>query len=375
MLFGYKIRNINFRLIIYILALSGIGVLIIRSASAGALEGTRVTRQIIGIAAGMSLVVVLSFIDYHRILNFSTMVYLGCTGLLAWVLFNGVMRGGATRWVVLPVLGQLQPSEFTKIGLIVFFSWYFDKYQERINQVPVLAAAGLLFGVPVLLILAEPNLSTSLIIIMIFSAMIFAAGLSYRWIFGIIAVLAPLAAGFVYLLQYEMIPFLRGYQALRILSFINPAKYQDNNLQQDNSVMAIGSGQLWGKGLNNTTIASVKNGNFLSEESTDFIFAVIGEELGFVGSMVVLGLFLLIIYECLLMARRAKDMGGKLLCTGMAALIGFQSFSNIAVATKLFPNTGLPLPFISYGVSSLLSTYLGVGIILNVGLQRKATHN
>ena len=139
--------------------------------------------------------------------------------------------------------------------------------------------------------------------------------------------------------------------------------------------MAICSGQLWGKGLNNTTIASVKNGNFLSEESTDFIFAVIGEELGFVGSMVVLGLFLLIIYECLLMARRAKDMGGKLLCTGMAALIGLQSFSNIAVATKLFPNTGLPLPFISYGVSSLLSTYLGVGIILNVGLQRKATHN
>ena len=375
MLFGYKLRNFNIRLLIYILALSVIGVLIIRSASAGALEGTRVTRQIIGIGAGMLLVVVLSFIDYHRILNFSTMVYLGCTGLLAWVLFNGVMRGGATRWVVLPVLGQLQPSEFTKIGLIVFFSWYFHKYQERINQVPVLAAAGLLFGVPVLLILAEPNLSTSLIIIMIFSAMIFAAGLSYRWIFGIIAVLAPLAAGFVYLLQYEKIPFLKGYQALRILSFINPAKYQDNNLQQDNSVMAIGSGQLWGKGLNNTTIASVKNGNFLSEESTDFIFAVIGEELGFVGSMVVLGLFLLIIYECLLMARRAKDMGGKLLCTGMAALIGFQSFSNIAVATKLFPNTGLPLPFISYGVSSLLSTYLGVGIILNVGLQRKATHN
>ena len=133
--------------------------------------------------------------------------------------------------------------------------------------------------------------------------------------------------------------------------------------------MAIGSGQLWGKGLNNTTIASVKNGNFLSEESTDFIFAVIGEELGFVGSMVVLGLFLLIIYECLLMARRAKDMGGKLLCTGMAALIGFQSFSNIAVATKLFPNTGLPLPFISYGGTSLLFLVVEMGIAL--GIARK----
>lgn len=303
------------------------------------------------------------------------MVYLLCVGLLAWVLLNGVMHGGATRWIVLPVLGQLQPSEFTKIGLIVFFSWYFDKYQEKINQVPVLAAAAVLFGIPVLLILAEPNLSTSLITVMIFTAMVFAAGLSYRWIFGVVAVIAPLAGIFVYLLQYEMVPFLRGYQAQRILSFINPAKYQETNLQQDNSVMAIGSGQLWGKGLNNTAITSVKSGNFLSEESTDFIFAVIGEELGFVGSMVVLGLFLLVIYECLLMARRSKDTSGKLLCTGMAALIGCQSFSNIAVATKLFPNTGLPLPFISYGVSSLLSIYLGIGMILNVGLQRKSTHN
>lgn len=375
MLFDYKIRNFNFRLVLYAVALSVIGVLVIRSAASSSAETTRVSRQLMGIGAGLSIALMLSLVDYHRILRFSTMIYLACTGLLAWVLINGVLRGGATRWVVLPLLGQVQPSEFTKIGIIIFFSWYFDKYQERINQLPILAGAAVLFGVPVLLILAEPNLSTSLIMIMLFTAMVFAAGISYKWIMGVAAVIAPLAGIFIYLLQYEMVPFLRGYQAQRILSFINPAKYQDNNLQQDNSVMAIGSGQLWGKGLNNTTIASVKNGNFLSEESTDFIFAIIGEEMGFVGSMVVLGLFLLIIYECLWMARRAKDVSGKLLCTGMAALVGFQSFSNIAVATKLFPNTGLPLPFISYGVSSLLSIYLGIGIVLNVGLQRKNTHN
>lgn len=375
LLFDYKLRNFNFRLVFYMLALSAIGVLVIRSASSGSMEDAKVVRQMLGIGAGLTIALILSLVDYHRILNFGIMVYLACVGLLAWVLLNGVMRGGATRWVVLPVIGQLQPSEFFKIGLIIFFSWYFDKYQERINQVSILTAAAVLFGLPVLLILAEPNLSTSLITIMIFTAMIFAAGLSYKWIFGVIAVLFPVAAAFIYLLQYEMIPFLRGYQAQRILSFINPGKYQDANLQQDNSVMAIGSGQLWGKGLNNTTIASVKNGNFLSEESTDFIFAIIGEELGFVGSMIVLVLFLLIIYECLWMARRAKDLSGKLLCTGMAALIGFQSFSNIAVATKLFPNTGLPLPFISYGVSSLLSMYVGMGIVLNVGLQRKSAHN
>lgn len=374
MLFEYKIRNFNFRLVFYVLMLSIIGVLVIRSAASSG-EDTRTTRQIMGICVGLGTAVLLSLIDYHRILRFSTMIYLGCVGLLAWVLINGVLRGGATRWVVLPVIGQLQPSEFTKIGLIIFFAWYFDKYQERINQMPVLAGAAVLFTAPVFLILAEPNLSTSLILIMLFAAMIFAAGLSYKWILGIAAVITPLAGLFIYLLQYEMVPFLRGYQAQRILSFINPAKYQDNNLQQDNSVMAIGSGQLWGKGLNNTTIASVKNGNFLSEESTDFIFAIIGEEMGFVGCMLVLGLFLLVIFECLWMARKAKDVSGKILCTGMAALVGFQSFSNIAVATKLFPNTGLTLPFISYGVSSLLSIYLGIGIVLNVGLQRKSTHS
>ena len=375
MFLDYKFRNFNIRLLIYVLALSVLGVLVIRSAAAGSMDDSRVIRQIIGIGVGVAAAITLSLIDYHRILNFAVVVYLVCVGFLALVLINGVVRGGATRWVVVPGLGQIQPSEFSKIGLIVFFAWFFDRYQEKINKVPVVGAAAVLFGVPILLILAEPNLSTSLITIMMFAALIFAAGISYKWIFGVLAVLTPLAASFIYLLQYEMIPFLRGYQAQRILSFINPGQYQDANRQQDNSVMAIGSGQLWGKGLNNTTIASVKNGNFLSEESTDFIFAIIGEELGFAGSMFTVVLYLLVIYECLWMARQSKDMSGKLICTGVAALIGFQSFSNIAVATKLFPNTGLPLPFISYGVSSLLSMYVGIGLVLNVGLQRKNTHN
>lgn len=134
--------------------------------------------------------------------------------------------------------------------------------------------------------------------------------------------------------------------------------------------MAIGSGQLYGKGLFNDTAISVKNGNFLSEEHTDFIFSVIGEELGFLGCMIVLLLFLIFVYECLRTGAKARDLSGKLLCTGMAALVGFQTFTNIAVATGVFPNTGLPLPFISYGVSSLVSLYIGVGILLNVSLQQ-----
>ena len=174
----------------------------------------------------------------------------------------------------------------------------------------------------------------------------------------------------LFLAEQGMVPFLRGYQVNRILAFIMPEKYAELNLQQDNSMMAIGSGQLYGKGLFNDTAISVKNGNFLSEEHTDFIFSVLGEEMGFVGCMAVLALYLLLIYECLRTASRARDLSGRLICTGVAALVGFQAFTNIAVATGVFPNTGLPLPFLSYGVSSLVSLYIGIGIVLNVGLQR-----
>ena len=135
--------------------------------------------------------------------------------------------------------------------------------------------------------------------------------------------------------------------------------------------MAIGSGQLWGKGLNNTEIASVKNGNFLSEEQTDFIFAVAGEELGFVGTIIIILLLLFIVIECILIGRKAKDMSGRLICCGMAALVGFQSIFNIFVATGLMPNTGIPLPFVSYGLTSLVTLYMGMGFVLNVGLQPK----
>ena len=201
--------------------------------------------------------------------------------------------------------------------------------------------------------------------------MLFAAGLSYRWIGIAFAILIPSGILFIYLLQHNMVPLLKEYQVRRILAFVNRSEYAEANLQQDNSIMAIGSGMLKGKGLNNNTLASVKNGNFLSEEQTDFIFAVIGEELGFIGCTIVILLIALIVYECLIMASKAKDMTGRLLCVGMAALIAFQSFANISVATGLFPNTGLPLPFLSYGVSSLMSIDLGIGLIMNVGLQRQ----
>ena len=374
MIFEYNFRNYNFRLILYMIALSVLGVLVIRSATN--MDESMVNRQIFGVVIGLTAAIGLSLLDYHRIMSLGGLVYAGCLALLAAVFLWGNNVNNAKRWIVLPGIGQIEPSEFVKIGLIVFFSWYFNKYQERLNQPVVLGISLVLFSVPVLLILAEPSLSTSIIIILIFLAMLYVAGLSYKWIGGALAVVIPAGALFVYLLQYEMIPFLEGYQANRILAFVFPTdpRYQDSNMQQDNSLIAIGSGQLMGKGLNNTTIASVKNGNFLSQEQTDFIFAVIGEELGFRGVMIVLALYFAIIFEIIHLASKAKDMTGRLICVGMAALIGFQSFINIMVATKMMPNTGQPLPFISAGISSLLSIYIGIGLVLNVGLQRKNAH-
>jgi len=371
MLFEYNFRSYNIRLVLYVLVLNIIGILVIRSAANQ--EMALVGKQIMGIVIGFAVAIGLSLLDYHRLLSLSAVIYGGCIVGLAAVLVFGNRVGGATRWIVLPVIGQLQPSEFVKIGLVVFFADYLGKRQAVLNRFRILAMAAALILLPLILIFREPDLSTSLVIVVMFSCMLFVAGLSYRWILGAAAVLIPSGALFVYLLQYNMVPFLKEYQIRRILAFINRAKYAEANLQQDNSIMAIGSGLLHGKGLNNNTLASVKNGNFLSEEKTDFIFAVIGEELGFIGCVVVVLLIALVVYECLYMASKARDLSGKLICIGVAALIAFQSFSNIAVATGLFPNTGLTLPFVSYGVSSLVSIYAGVGVVLNVGLQRKTT--
>ncbi|MEY8337297.1 FtsW/RodA/SpoVE family cell cycle protein [Lachnospiraceae bacterium 62-35] len=372
MLLEYDFKKFNFRLLLYTIALNIIGILVIRSATNQ--DMARVGKQIAGVIVGLALAAGLSLIPYQKITSFSISIYLGCTALLIAVLFIGRKVNGATRWIYLPVVGQVQPSEFAKIGLIIFSAWYLGKYSERVDELKTLLVAAALFGFPILLVLAEPNLSTSLVIIFTLICMIFIAGISFKWIGGTLAVLIPCSGLFIYLLKIGMIPFLQDYQARRILAWVDRANYADANYQQDNSIMAIGSGMLKGKGLNNNTLASVKNGNFLSEEQTDFIFAVVGEELGFIGCVIVIVLFAAIVFECLWMAEQAKDMTGRLLCTGMAALLAFQTFSNIAVATGIFPNTGLPLPFVSYGVSSLISMYLGIGIVLNVALQRKNKH-
>ena len=371
----YKFRHFNFKLLLYIIFLSVMGILIIRSATLSTGEESTYTKQIMGVVIGMAAMLIVSLIDYRWIVRMYLVVYAGICLLLALTRFTplGTDAGtGAKRWIDIGPI-RIQPSEFAKGAIVIVLAGFFQICEERINAIGVVALSVMLTGIPLLLVMAQPDLSTSLVIMFIFVVMIFTAKISYRWILSVLAVVTPFAAAFIFLVEKDMVPFLEKYQRNRILSFLHPQDYPDLAMQQTTSIMAIGSGGLYGKGLFNESLDSVKNGNYLMEEDTDFIFAVAGEELGFAGCCLIIAILFLVVVECLLTASRAQDTAGRLIAAGIAAQIAFQSFVNIGVATFILPNTGLPLPFISAGLSSLLSVFIGAGMVFNIGMQRKQT--
>lgn len=368
----YKLKYYNFKLLLFIIFLSVTGILIIRSATLSTGDTSTYTKQIMGVAVGMTAMMIVSVIDYQWIARMYLVVYAGINIILFLTRFSplGTDAGtGARRWLKLGI--QIQPSEFAKVAIVIFLAKLFQIYEERISELSTLILCIALTGVPLLLVMAEPDLSTSLVIMFIFAAMIFAAKISYKWVAPVVAVIVVAVVTVLFLAEKNMVPFLEPYQVRRILAFRHPDLYPDLVRQQTASIMAIGSGGLYGKGLFNESLDSVKNGNYLMEEDTDFIFAVAGEELGFAGCCLIIAILFLVVVECLITASRAQDTAGRLIATGIAAQIAFQSFVNIGVATLILPNTGLPLPFISAGLSSLLSVYIGAGMIFNIGMQRR----
>ena len=367
MLKQYKLRNYHFQLVISILVLNIIGILIIGSAKHSVQK-----MQILGCIIGMVAMVIVSLMDYSFILRFTWLYYIGIIVLLGLVMTGiGDSAGGAQRWIDFGGF-RFQPSELAKIVLILFFARFFSKHAENLNTVKTIGLSFVLIGIPLLLIVKQPDTSTSIAIALIFISLLFIAGLSYKIVLTVLGICIPTGLiGITVILR--MAQSSANYRFGRIMAWLYPQdpRWSDIAAQQQNSIMAIGSGQLWGKGLNNSAATSMKNANYIIEPQTDFIFAVAGEELGFIGTMVIVLLLLFIVIECILIARKAKDLAGRLICCGMAALIGFQSIFNIFVATGLMPNTGIPLPFVSYGLTSLLSLYLGMGFVLNVGLQPK----
>lgn len=360
----YSIRDYRFSLIFLVLTISVIGIFMVGSA-----RPDLMTRQIMGVGLGVIAMLVISLIDYRWILSLYWPIYGLNIIMLATVLLFGETRNNATRWLNLGFV-QFQPSDLTKILMILFYAKFLMEREDSIkNPKTIIQGVGLILP-SLALIYMQPNLSTTLCIAALFCALMYMGGLSYKLIGTILAVIVPAFIILLVIAVQPNQPFLKDYQQERILAWLEPEEYADSaSYQQLNSVMAIGSGQLTGKGYNNDEAISVKNGNFVSEPQTDFIFAIIGEELGFVGCCAVIFLLLLIVIDCILIGLKAKDTGGRIICGGVAALIGIQSFINIGVATMVLPNTGLSLPFVSYGLTSVVCFFMGIGFVLNVGLQ------
>lgn len=362
----YNLKNYKLILPFLVILLSCFSILVVGSAKESVQD-----KQVLGVVLGIACMIIISFIDYHIIFKSYWIFYVVNIGLLLSVSLWGYTVNGAKRWIDLEIT-TLQPSELVKIFLIIFFASYFANNKEKINKFLFLVQSFILFLLPVAFILAQPDLSTTISITLVFFTFIYLSGLDYKIIGTALLIIVPIVVIlFAYVVQPDQV-LLKEYQQKRVLAWLQPEEYSsDEAYQQNNSMIAIGSGELQGKGLNNNTTTSVKNGNFILEPQTDFIFAIIGEELGFLGCLGVITLLLLIIIQCILLGTRTHNLAPKLFCFGMAAQIAYQSFINIGVATGVLPNTGIPLPFVSYGLSSLVSMFMGIGIILNIGLQQR----
>ena len=374
MLKRYKLKNYNFLLVILLITISTIGVLLIGSAAR-----EYQSRQLIGVITGLILMVVISLIDYSWILNFSWILY-GLNLVLLVILKTGFGEEnlGATRWLNIGGF-QFQPTEIAKIILIIFFAMFLMKHEDDLNTAKTIFKAIGLLLLPLVLVLTQPDLKNTITISVVFCAMMYLAGLSYKVIGGVLAVVVPMLLIVFFIITQtdfqlpEPLDDAIGYQLDRIRTWNDPEAEENSSgaIQQNNSITAIGSGQLTGKGLNNNSVSSANKGNFVAEIHNDFIFAVAGEELGFIGCCAILLIRSLIVVQCIRIGGRAKDMAGMLIACGVGTLVAFQSFLNISVATGLLPNTGTTLPFVSYGLTSLWTFFMGMGLVLNVGLQNR----
>ena len=325
--------------------------------------------QIIWFIIGIICMLFAAFIDYRFICKFYIPIYILNIILLILVLSPlGKSINEVKRWIF-----GIQPSEFCKIFMIIFIATFIDKNNHKINEIKNLLILGFLTIIPVILIKAQPSLSASLVILAILIFQIFAGNLDFKYIKIILIIFIPiiiiLAIDIISGKYFILSKFLKDYQLDRIISIISfDLNTKDSSLYQTkNSAWAIGSGQLMGKGLFN---GSMNQLNYIPYSHNDFIFAVIGEEFGFIGCCIVIFLSLLIIGKCLIIANKAIDTLGMLIVVGVVGMLTFQIFVNIGVATSLLPNTGMPFPFLSAGGSSMLVNMACIGLVLNVSMTK-----
>jgi rod shape determining protein RodA len=362
------IRHLDPMLLLLTLALSGYGVVMIFSASAGKLEDAGIVpdvymkRQVFYAVAGAVALLVVGFFDYRHLKGLALPIFgVALLGLAVVLTPLGEVSQGAARWIDLGFL-QIQPSEMAKIAVIITAAAYLSERKGDVRALDVAIILGIV-ALPAALIYLEPDLGTMIVFVALMGALLLVGGSKVR---HFIALGALGLAGVLFMLQFDT---LQEYQIDRITAFLDPnpdVQSEGYNLTQ--SKIAIGSGGMRGKGLGGENTQTALD--FVPEQHTDFIFTAVGEQLGFIGSATLLGLFALLIWRALRIATLSRDMFGSILAAGIAAMWAFQVFVNIGMTMGIMPITGIPLPFMSAGGSSLITNFVAVGLLLNIHMRR-----
>jgi rod shape determining protein RodA len=355
--------NIDWGFLGAALILMGIGVATILSATfAGRNTGLEV-KQLYAIALGLVGMLVVVSLDYRRLVDRAPVLYLAAVGVLVYVLAFGPRIAGTRRWFMGPGGFQVQPSEFAKLVAALLVAKLFAEAKKETLGLIDLLVPGAAVGLMVVLIAAEPDLGTAFTLVPLFLTVAFLAGLRVRAILGVVLVMLVVGSlGWMFA--------LKEYQKSRIYTFLDPnLDPRGAGYQKIQSEIAVGSGGVAGKGYKQGTQSQL---GYLPARHTDFIFSVLAEENGFVGVVAVLGLYMFILWRAFETAQMARDRVGAFLAAGIAAILSFQVIYNVAMVAGLVPVKGLPLPLMSYGGSSVLSSLFAVGLILNVRMRRFA---
>jgi len=353
-------RSLDWLTILGLLVASGFGLLVIYSASHAGPTPELYKAQLARLGLGMVLFALVMLFDYHAIVDRAEIIYVAILALLVYLLVFGGLRAGTNRWLELG-FGTLQPGELAKVGVVLFLAKYFASVRKNYLGTSEVLVTGAFAGVPLVLIALQPDLGTAATIGVVYASMALLAGVRAKLVLiaaFVVALAVPLAWSFV----------LKDYQKERVYAFLDPSRDPKGaGYQSIQSTIAVGAGGFAGKGWLKGTQSQLQ---FLPTPHTDFVFAVVAEEFGFVGVVTIIILYLVITLRCLETARRARDRLGIYLVFGVLSMFVFQTLYNLAMVAGLVPIKGFPLPLMSYGGSSMLATMLGFGLIVNVRMRR-----
>ncbi|MGE5576950.1 MAG: rod shape-determining protein RodA [Syntrophothermus sp.] len=361
------IKNLDLPLLGVVLGITTLGILAVYSATHSSMVENGgnpyyfAKQQVVGALIGLIAIAIVINFDYRGLDKFTPYIYIGNLVLLGVTLVVGKVVSGAQSWLSLGPLSSFQPSEIAKIAIIVTLAKHLEAKRD-LQKLTGLLSPFIHVGIPMALILLQPDLGTAMVFVGILFGMLLIGGARPKHLLGIILIFAALSP-----LVYFFV--LKDYQQARIMTFINPyADSRGSGYNVIQAMIAVGSGRFFGKGLFSGTQTQL---NFVPEHHTDFIFSVVGEELGFIGSVLLLGGYFFIVWRGIRTISHARESFGALLATGIVSMMLFHIMINVGMNVGIMPVTGIPLPFMSFGRSSLVTNLIGIGLLLNIYMRRQ----